>query len=348
MLGIVGCKKDDIHSRPLTHVVDEEINCIDFGIILWQLLQFNNPLEHQHFVSASFNPFDANEIVYVESKFIQSNFVQLSIVIYDIQTKQKQIIHTITLGTIIFQEVSWSRHDYIFWKRSNIVDASGGAQILNNGAPVGASISFGPDISRPFMFWGYDQPELYFYRVLEAGSGFRDVPAYLIKRHVYNGAPEDTLGIISSNPTAMFENKIASKQVINGQHWLGYYDLNAGLPLSVSNFTPLVELKGRLSSITWHPDAQSFFISYWDLEGQGRGMYQIGLDGSINLLMEYCSTLHYDQINCSPDGKHLVGSRVQTRLIDPNGEYVVSNMKRKVDLYLIDLTTLKQTKLIKE
>ena len=68
-------------------------------------------------------------------------------------------------------------------------------------------------------------------------------------------------------------------------------------------------------------------------------------NGSYTKLISFCDSKRYKSISCSPDGLKLIGERIDSYLKkDLNGN-PTGQIIEKSSIYLIDLQTLKETKI---
>lgn len=320
------CKKEKFIT---SHEVENEINCIDYGFFGGNLVYQFGTFEHLNYTAADFNPFNPNELIYTEQFYYYSpTYTKKRVYYYNLLTKKKTRLYT--NADTPENKLIWSRFDYIFlilWQGQTAVI------VFNNDAPFGASPI--PNVpQRTFPFLGYDEP--YYYQYTFYDGGF-----HLWRKHLYNNTPFDTLGTLEPKPTEVFGQKMATKQVIDGKQLIGYFDLAGEYPLTHDDFIPIAELNGLLASITWHANGQYLYVSQYNLDGEGKGLYRIDMNGNVDLLVEYCTSKYYQHIKCSPDGTKLLGNRISTKYKDvsnPSAGYY-----RRIDMAFIDLNTLKET-----
>jgi len=315
---VFSCRK---HENPpiQSHLVENPHDCffpsLEGEVILGagQRYQYKWP---------SFNPNNPDEFVFFEEDLDNSvNAHRISK--FKIATKEK---------TLLLESVKI--HSYMAWgKQGEIAFLPSGNQGLWLMDENGGNLSFvAHNVSSFSQFWSEDGLHIYW-----CISNSSNQNRYLLRKHL----PDfniDTIMLFNDfswdarriNPSW---NAVNTTMHNNYLHF-AQTTVDVNNPESVVNFIPFAQVYGTFGAFSpfcWHPDGQSFFVQFGNpfsnaIQSFTSGIYRIYLDGSSTLLTEICGSKYYESISCSPDGKYLIGERVDTSRENINFKYINSHI----------------------
>lgn len=329
MLGAFSCRKP--FNPPLvSHLVENPYDCffpsadMEVSLGLGERYQYKWP---------SFNPNNPDEFVFFEEDL--DNLVNAHrISKFKISTGEK---------TVLLESVKI--HSYMAWgKQGKIAFLPSGNQGLWVMDENGENLSFvAQNVSSFSQFWSEDGLHIYW-----CISNSSNQNRYLLSRHLHESTI-DTVMLFNDfswdsrriNPlwnavnTTMHNNYLHFSQTT--------IDINN--PDNAVVFMPFAKVYGNFgvfSPFCWSNNGQSIFVQFGNpfsnaIQGFTNGIYRITLDGNITLLTEICGSKYYESISCSPDGKFLIGERVDTSREHPHFKYVNSH------IVLIEIATGQET-----
>jgi hypothetical protein len=327
ILGLVSCRKD---KTPPIHL-GEDSECYTFPM----LLQSYFVSETFMFKQPCFNPNNQNEFVYHFQDYSQNSF---QLVKYNISTKQKTVLYQ-SKNHKIWGQPKWSKKGWIaFTRTSGYVDHI--FIVKENGDSLK---QFTTSTANYYPAWDPTGEYLYW-----AHTPFLGSPHFFLRRSL-NGLITDTIlmntgvniGFSTFNEISM-NNILFSKTFVNNKPCIGktalvfppHPELIKILSLDNPNFS-------GLTGLTINNNTQDAYVTFYNI-----GLYKLNTNNcQLTLLIPFCHSKRYETISCSADGKFLIGERVDSRLaLNSNGR-PTGRIIEKSSIYLIDLITLKETKI---
>jgi len=328
IMGLVSCRKD---KTPLINL-GEDPECYTFPM----LMQSSFFEEDSVYKQPCFNPNNQNEFVFHYRDNVHNSF---QLVKYNIQTKQKTTLFQSNYHKISGQP-KWSRKGWIaFTRTSGYVDHI--FIIKENGDSLR---QFTTNTANHSPTWNSSGDNLYWQYSAVLGA-----PDSFLKKGLY-GFETDTIlkkgdmhaGVSSYNDVNI-NNLLLSGTLFNNVPFLGIADLNS----NQFSFSKIVSVDfnnpnfGGLLGLTFSNNNQDIYASF-----NGNGLYKLNTNnGILTLLIPFCDSKRYEIISCSPDEKVLICERIDSRLeLNADGQ-ITGKIIEKSSIYLIDLTTLKETKI---
>ncbi|MBW7868848.1 MAG: hypothetical protein H3C31_11030 [Brumimicrobium sp.] len=326
IVGFAACRKD----KPYPSLIDNK-NCESFDIVLPPQTYFTNG--RYQYKAPCFNPNNSNEFIF---HYRDNEIHKFQLFKYNIQTKQKILIAE---SGKIYGQPKWSKKGWIAYTHtSGYVDHI--YVVKENGDSL---TQFTDNVANHSPAWDSSGDKLYW-----SYSPVLGIPYYFLSQNL-NAPIPDTLsrsgdiynGFLRHN-TISSDNELLSLVHINNSDspYLAIASLNKN-SLVFSNIinTNKVISYLTISGLCWSNNGEYIYATV-PSSGYSNGLYKIGVyNPSIELLMSFCDTKSYTSISASPDGKYIVGERIE-REAHSNGEIVENSF-----IYLIDLHTLEEIKI---
>lgn len=325
LTGLLACRKD----KP-TPCNDPE--CYDFPIfngITWYTsdrFQYKKPC---------FNPNNSNEFVYNELDHESKKYTLFK---YNLLTGQK---NKLADDVIVISQPKWSRKGWIAF--DNVYGTSN-YQIAMVKANGDSLTTFTFTKTNLYPAWNTTGDQLYWQHAPVLGSD-----GFFVKKNL-NKTGLDTLmkrgdmneGVAISNSIST-NNLLASQTLINNQPHLAYTSL------PTINFKSLVNLdkEGFLSveGLCWSNNNTTIYFSSAVGVDQS-GLYELNTSNtSKKRIIKFCMSKYYTHISCAADGTRLIGERVDQNLNPTPEGKPTGEIQKNSSIYLIDLNTLKETKI---
>lgn len=329
ILGLVSCRKD---KTPPIHL-GEDSECHTFPM----LLQSYFVSETFMFKQPCFNPNNQNEFVFHFQDYSQNSF---QLVKYNISTKQKTILYQ-SNNHKIWGQPKWNTGGWIAFTRIN--SQSGYVDHIFIVKENGDSLKqFTTTTANHDPVWDSSGENLYW-----AHSPVLGVPYFFLKKSLY-GIENDTIlrdgdahGGVSTYNDVSNNDLLLSATLIENKPYIGMSNLNSS-PLTFSKVLNVDNTQyAGLSGISFSNNNFEAYISFYN-----NGLYKLNTsNGQLTLLIPFCNSKRYETISCSADGKFLIGERIDSRLeLNTDGQ-PTGKIIEKSSIYLIDLGTLKETKI---
>lgn len=327
-LGTMACRKD----KPVPSVV-ESSDCSPFAKKLPYLTYFT--IDRPQFKVPHFNPNNSNEFIYHYRDYEQNLFQLLK---YNIQTQQKTLIAE---SGKIFSQPKWSNNGWIAY--THYVSYVDHIYIVKDN---GDSLKqFTENTANMFPVWNSSGNKLCFIYTANLG-----VPYYFLEQKI-NSLPPDTLsqygdsyeGYIRYSSISQ-SNNLVSLVFINNEAHLATTSLD-NEPFSFSSIANMNQVFDypSVSGLCWSNDNEYVYAT---VGFRKNGLYRIGVNNSnVELLIPFCDTKRYESISASPDGKYLIGERIDSHLQLDDDSNPTGAIIENSSIYLIDLNTLEETKI---
>lgn len=327
-IGTLACRKD----KPVSSV-DNNSDCRSFEYDLPPQTYFSN--ERFQYKAPHFNPNNSNEFIY---HYRDNEQQEYQLYKYNLQTHQKTFI--VESGKIAHQP-KWSSDGLIaFAHHVGYVDHI--FLVKENGDSL---TQFTENVHNMFPVWSSTGDELYWAYTPNLG-----IPYYFLKQNLENSYPDtisqdgDVYGGYATYNSISHSNKLLSLTLIGNKKHLAWTSLNE-MPISFSSIANMNQDFDypSVSGLCWSSDEEYVYAS---VGFRSNGLYKVGVnDSSIELLIPFCDTKRYESISASPDGKYLIGERIDIHLqlddqSNPTGEIIENS-----SIYMIDLNTLEETKI---
>ncbi|WP_146194239.1 TolB-like translocation protein [Brumimicrobium oceani] len=329
-LGTMACRKD----KPVPPVL-ESSDCKPFAKNLPFQTYFT--IDRPQFKAPHFNPNNSNEFIYHFRDYEQNLF---QLIKYNIQTQQKTLI---TESGKIGGQPKWGSSGWIAYTHTPAYSEHIFI-VKDNGDSL---TQFTDNVHNLYPVWNETGDELYW-----AYSPNLGIPYYFLSQNLNTLIP-DTLsesgdvynGYLRYNAIS-FNNKLLSLVHINNSN--SPYLATASLDEESLSFTSIVNMNQAfdypsVSGLCWSNNEEYVYVSIGYPDG---GLYKIGVNNSnVELLIPFCDTKRYESISASPDGKYLIGERVDSHLELDNDSNPTGAIIENSSIYLIDLNTLEETKI---
>lgn len=322
VLGMISCRKDKVIPSPSG---DEE--CISFSN-LPSITYFSN--DRFQYQAPFFNPNNDNEFVYNYKDF---ELDQYQLIKYNIQTGVKTVIAE---NIKIISQPKWSRKGWIAF--DNVFNQNYQVWIVKSN---GDSLKqFTNSIGNLFPVWDSNGDNLFWHH-----SPVLGIPYYFLEKGLYEATsdtifyPNDSNNGYTSFNDISIDNILISKTFIGNQNNIGFTNI------SNLNFESLVNLEQTnligLEGLCWSNNSQTAFFSIYK-----NGLYKLNVtNGSYTKLISFCDSKRYKNISCSSDGKKLIAERIDSYLVKDVEGNLTGQIMENSSIYIIDLETLKETKI---
>jgi len=322
VLGMISCRKDKVIPTP-----SGEGECYSFNN-LPNLTYFSN--ERFQYQTPFFNPNNDNEFVYNYKDF---ELDQYQLIKYNIQTGVKTVLAE---NIKIISQPKWSRKGWI--ALDNVLNQNYQIWIIKSN---GDSLTqFTSNIANIFPVWDVNGDFLFWQH-----SPVLGIPSYFFRQGLYNSmsdtlvnSGDQSMGWVTYNDVSV-DNILISKTIIGNQNHIGFTNLNN------PNFQSLVNLDNvnlvGLEGLCWSNNSQMAYFTIYK-----NGLYKLNVsNGSYTKLISFCDSKRYKSISCSSDGKKLIGERIDSYLVKDEEGNPTGQIMENSSIYIIDLETLKETKI---
>jgi len=270
----------------------------------------------------NFNPNNANEFVYYYRDLM--NNVN-KIIKYNIGADLKTELTNLNALT----QIKWSRKGWIAFDRTHQIYI-----IKDNGDSLK---QFTSQKANLYPVWDATGDNLYWNHSLQLGY-----PYYLFKKGLY-GSIVDTL---APNANSIFgytqynDVSINNTLLTRASETLAYTNIDS---FSLKHLMNLEQHNiSGVSGISWANNSQTAYFTV--VGGLDRGIYKIDINtNNYTRIMEFCDSKYYTRISCSPDGKKLIGERIDSYQLGVGTGYVET--VNSSSIYIIDLLTLEEKKI---
>lgn len=319
---VTACQKDKL--LPCNSGSSENINCEDFpelGSSWFEEFRFQ-------YKSPCFNPLNDNEFVYYYKDNESAVFQLLK---YNLVTHQKTILVN---DVKIHGQPKWSKKGWIAFTTQPSLYVEHIFIVKDSGDSLNQITS---SISNLNPYWSDNGHRLFWTNSPDLGSQW-----YLISNNLLGNSNDTISEYWGANLSDLHNNLLLHKRNLNNSPYYGYYNINNS-PLLQSDFNPICNFVGATTGITWHSSGAYFYVTHSN--GEGRGLYKIGINGLITLLINHCDNKRYSIISCSKDGKKLIAERIDSFLEHNNDNNPTGKVIQKSSIWLIDTESLKETKI---
>ena len=317
------CKKENV-----SHFgVSESFQCENFD---WTLPPGSTFVEYsEDSIQCKFptvNPENEFEIVYMKQNLLDLTF---QLIKYNYLTRQKTVLVD---DVLLINQPSWNSNGNIAYEvygnKIYIVSDNG----MNN-------VPFAINDGNMQPCWSPDNVNL-------------------IWTHTNTSSPETMLfrrNIFTSNVDTLFQSFGGKFTISNGNKLLissgnSFYslNLNIGTSFTASDLSLITNQSlGSTVGFCWHPDGTKFYVSkFFGQDYSNMGLFEIELaTGSQTKILDYFDKRRYESIVCSPDGKSIIGQRVDCyQKLDNQGDFT-GEVFQNSSIYKINLQTLKELKI---
>lgn len=316
------CQKDK--PLPCNSGDSENISCEDFPNLMSSWFE-----EYRfQYKSPCFNPLNSSEFVYYY-KDNESGIFQIQK--YNILTHQKTILVN---DVKIHGQLKWSKKGWIAFTYQPSLYVEQIFIVKDNGDSLKQVTSTNYNLN---PYWNDNGDKLFWTHSPDLGFQW-----YLICKNITSYSIDTISEDWGANISDLHNNLILHKRNHNNLPYYGYYNINNS-PLLQSDFNPICNFVGATTGITWHSSGAYFYVTHSN--GEGRGLYKIGINGLITLLINHCDNKRYSIISCSKDGKKLITERVDSFLERDSDNNPTGKIIQKSSIWLIDTETLKETKI---
>lgn len=322
VLGMNSCRKDKVILTP-----SGEDGCYSFDN-LPPLTYFTN--ERFQYQTPFFDPNNNSELVYNYRDFDLDEYKLMK---YNLQTGEKTVLAE---NVKIISQPKWSRKGWIAF--DNVFNQNYQMWIVKSNGDSLAQFTI--NTANLFPVWDSNGDNLYWQH-----SPVLGIPSYFLKQELY-GTISDTV-INSGDPNMGWvtysdvtdNNLLISKTIIGNQNHIGFTDLDS------PNFVSLVNLDNLnlvgLEGLCWSNNSQTAYFTIYN-----NGLFKLNIsNGSFTKLIPFCYSKRYKSISCSSDGKRLIGERIDSYLVKDGDGNPTGQIMENSSIYIIDLETLKETKI---
>ncbi|MFZ6050843.1 TolB family protein [Halocola ammonii] len=323
-LAILSCRKDK--ELPLSPETDAE--CYEFPFL--NISYFSD--SRFQYQAPHFNPNNGNEFVYFYMDHEQGEYLLMK---HDLSTGTNTEI--ISSNYKIYRQPKWSRKGWIAFTRApDYVDHI--FMVKENGDSL---TQVTQNVGNYDPAWDSTGENLYWQH-----SPNLAIPYYLLTKPLHSSLPPDTVmhtsgenhGRATHNDISI-ENRIICRTSINNDLSLGYASLED------FNFTELIDLADSdligLTGLTWSNNDQTVYFTV-----ANKGLYKLSVNsGQYTKLINHCDSKDYKNISCSPDGTKMIAERVDRHLEKNEAGNPTGNIIENSSIYMIDLSTLEETKI---
>jgi hypothetical protein len=326
--GLLACRKD----KPIPTVPNNNTECYEFeGLpVLTYFYKKGNQYQTPYF-----NPNNVNEFVY---NFRNYELDESKLMKYNLQTGVKTELAN---NVKIISQPKWSRKGWVAF--DNVYSANYQIWITKDNGDSLTQITNTPYNLYPV--WDTTGYNLFWQNEVILAS----FPSFFLKKNIYE-VQIDTLigdGLFNHSITRMndisIDNKLLTKTLIGNSSHLAYTNVNNIF------FQSLVHLEQEnligLIGLTWSDNSQIAYFTVYN-NSDNDGLFRLNIPtGSYTKIMNFCDTKKYKSISCSPDGKKLIGERVDSYLARDSNGNPTGQIVENSSIYLIDLEIMEETKI---
>jgi len=324
VIGILACRKDK-PIIPITTVIDTE--CYEFPTLDWSFFS----KERYQYQTPYFNPNNTNEFVYNYKDFELNEYKLMK---YNIQTGVKlELISDVK----IISQPKWSKKGWIAF--DNVFNQNYQMWIIKDNGDSLTQLSTSE--YNIFPTWNLSGNKLYWQYSPVLGH-----PYYFVNKELNNSVLDTIMytNDVNNGYTSYSEignnNILITNTYINNQEHLAYTDINNISFTSLFNTFQEFETD-FCRGLTWSNDNKIVYFSI-----PNKGLFEINIfTKKYTLLIEYCDSKRYNKISCSPDGKRLIGERIDSYNIKDAEGNATGEIVQNSSIYLINLETLEEAKI---
>lgn len=273
------------------------------------------------------NPNNPFEVLYYKEDYINDTY---QLIKYNYQTQQSLVLLN---NYPINNQPSWSVNGKIAYQSLSgkiyIIDENG-----NNLTPIAV------DYADFYPLWSSNGKSLLWIHVDELSQA-----KYLLRKNINTGII-DTLVHNTINSSFCLSN--SSQLLIKSGANFYSLDVSSGNNYTLNDFNLVTnQLPANTQGMTWHPDGTKFYVSkFIGQDYNDMGLFEVELStGSVTKLMDFCDKRWYENIVCTPDGKNIIGQRVESyQQLNSQGVYTGIAYKYS-SVYKINLQTLSEIKI---
>lgn len=329
LTGMLACQKD----KPTPCSNDSECFDFDWGNQSPMITWFSN--ERYQYKSPYFNPNNGDEFVYNFFDFELKEFILLK---YNLSTNTKTKLSS---NVKIISQPKWGRKGWIAF--DNVYNANYQIWIIKDD---GDSLKqFTSNIFNLFPVWNAKGDNLYWQHTPVLG-----IPYYFLKQNLYNSTIDTIMrdGDKNNGYTGYSDVSIGNKLLTNT--YIGNESHLAYSEISSISFTPIFNISQEFSTdfircLTWSENSNTAYFTVFN-NSETDGLFKLNvLTTEYTRLLPFCNSKRYIQISVSPDGTKLIGERIDSYLAKGTGGNPTGQIIENSSIYIIDLQTLKETKI---
>lgn len=282
----------------------------------------------------TYNPKNKNEIIF---NYCDQTNNEFNLVKYDVITGIKTIL---AQNVFLASKPSWSIKGWIAF--DNILQNHQIYIIKENGDSIK---QFTNEKANLFPIWDANGENLYWQH-----SETLSHPYFFLQKGL-NSSITDTVirntdsnsGLASYNAVSN-ENILLTNTLINNEIHLAFSSLNSLNMSSVFNVWNKFSTD-YIRGLTWSNNNKLAYFSVFNGKSNS-GLFTVEVNsGKLTKLLDFCYGKKYTEIDCSPDGSKLICERIDSYLQkNSNGENTGAIIEKSY-LYIVDLKTLKETKI---
>jgi hypothetical protein len=324
LIGLVSCCKDKISSS-----TSDEMECSEFQN-LPSIIFFSN--DRIQFQTPYFNPNNSSEFIF---NYRDYSLNEYKLIKFNIQTGiQTELANNVK----IISQPKWSRKGWIAF--DNVYNANYQIWVVKENGDSLNQMSI--DGGNVFPVWDSSGENLFWQHSPYSPTGH---PFYLFKQGLYNLFPDTILTTNNVNSgysgynDISIDNQLISKTYIGNKNHIGYAEINN------LSFTSLIDLEESnligLTGLCWSNNSQ---LAYFTVSKFG--LFKLNIkNGNYFKLISFCDSKRYKCISCSSDGSKLIGERITSYVVKDSKGKPTGQIIENSCIYLIDLQTLKETKI---
>jgi len=326
LTGMLACRKD----KPTPCSNNSECFEFDWGNQSPAITWFSN--ERFQYKSPYFNPNNGDEFVYNYYDFELNKF---SLMKYNLVTSEKA---TLASDVKIISQPKWSREGWIAF--DNVFNKNYQIWVIKDN---GDSLKqFTNTKYNLYPAWG-DGEYLYLQHTPILASN-----SFFLKQNI-NNPKHDTImkhGDINEGVSILNDisnNMLISQTLINNTPSIGYTNLN------LISFNNLINLEQSnligLLGLCWSNNSSVAYFTVFN-NSENDGLFRLNvITSEYTRLFPFCDSKRYTKISTSPDGTKLIGERVDSYLDKDTDNNPTGQVIENSSIYIIDLQTLKETKI---
>ncbi|MBP5982260.1 MAG: hypothetical protein KA734_00950 [Fluviicola sp.] len=333
LMSAVACRKD----KPQPCSEPNGIECLDFKELeTFQGITFFSH-ERFQFQSPCFNPNNPNEFVYNYKDFELDEF---QLVKFNISTGIKTILAN---NVKIISQPKWSRKgwiafDNVFEQNYQLWIVKDNGDSLTQKSVSGGNISPAWDSEGENLFW------------LHSPNKPPSYPYYFFKQGVSNTITDTLMRDGDINQGSAVFNEISSQNILLTNTIINNEIHFAYAPLSSMSFTSIFNNSSQFKTdlirgVAWSSNSQIAYFTFYNNSDMD-GLYKLNINsGSFTKLINFCHSKRYNSISCSSNGTEIVGERIVSYTIKDSDGNFTGQIVENSEIFMIDLVTLKETKI---
>lgn len=322
-ISVQSCKKENVgHFSAL-----EPFQCENYD---WSLPPGSSFIEFEEdsvqYRFPTINPNNPFEVVYMKQDYINDTY---QLIKYNYQTQQSLVLVN---NIQIDNQPSWSVNGKIAYQHQ-----MGQIYIINDN---GTNLTpFATDYVDLHPFWSENGKSLLWIHVDQSTQ-----IDYLLRKNI-NTSIVDTL---IHNPTGPFRLSNFNQLLLKSGPNFFSLDVSSGGNYTINDFNLVTnQLPANTQGMCWHPDGTKFYVSkFVGIDYNDMGLFEVELaTGNITKLMDFCDKRWYESIVCTPDGKNIIGQRVECYQEFNNQGNFNGTAHTYSSIYKINLQTLGEFKI---